>query len=202
MIFPAHFLVIYLVADHAFVNNHTLDKQPVRKFWGHLLWSFLVILAFTFDTLLKTTEGTAVFLTFAGFHLVLDWVRWEYHIGKLVELSNLAMAIVYTLLFSHLLGSSYVSPEFSTYLFGMLATTVGVTYLVRELMEHTYKDTVGISERLAIYIFAMAGKFEWVLISIVAGLIYKLAFEKKRDFTWWLSPVMGALVSLVWYWLV
>jgi len=202
MIFPAHFLVTYLVADHAFVNNHTLDKQPARKFLGHLLWSFLVILAFTFDTLLETVEGTVVFLSFAGLHLVLDWVRWKYHRGKPVELSNLAIAIVYTLLFSHFLGSSYISPEFSTYLLGMLAATVGVTYLVRELIGQTYKDTVGISERLAIYIFAMAGKFEWVLISVVAGLIYRLAFEKKRDFTWWLSPVMGTLVSLVWYWLV
>ncbi|MDK2865231.1 MAG: hypothetical protein PWP37_1423 [Thermotogota bacterium] len=202
MIFPAHYFVIYLVADHAFVNNHTLDRQTFKQFLGHLLWSFLVVLAFTFDTLLKTTEGTVIFLSFAGLHLLTDWIRWRFHRNKIVELANLVITFIYTLLFSSFLKRSYVSPEFSTYLLGMLIVTVGVTYLTRELTEPDRKDTVGISERLAIYIFAMAGRFEWVIISIIAGLVYRLIFEKRRDVTWWLSPLVGALLSFLWFWLV
>jgi len=198
VIFPAHFVVAYLAADHAFVNNHRIGRLPAGKFFGHLVWSTLVILAFTFDVLLKDTAGFMIFISFLLIHIFLDILRRYGVIHHILEILALGTAFIYTVLFKTRFESSYITPEFSMYLLGMLIVTAGWTFLFREMMEEGYKDSVGVSERLAIYIFAFAGMHFWVFISAIAGLAYRVGFEKKKDISWILSPLLGILLSYLW----
>ncbi len=65
----------------------------------------------------------------------------------------------------------------------MVVSTSFGSYLFRtfNVLERQQKDTVGASERLAIYIFALANNYLWVVIAIAAGLAYKLIFDKKKN---------------------
>lgn len=202
---PLNVLLGHIVADHAFTNNAKIRTYKGSKLIGHILWSVLAILAFTFDTLLKSPSGIALLIVFVSLHAFLDIGRVKMYqknkrIVDLIEAAGILLAIIINTLCFDTLSQSYLTPEFVLYLLGMSAVSVGVTYLFRNFYpaKEFLPDVDGISERLAIFIFLLASKPLFVVISIVIAFLYRLVFVKKVDHTWWISPASGILISLLW----
>lgn len=202
-------LLGHVVADHAFTNNAKIRTYSGGKLAGHIAWSVLAILAFTFDTLLKSFTGIAILVGFSFVHAVLDflrvkWYRKNKRIVDLIELTGIAVALVVNLFSVRLLQNSYLSPEFIMYLMGMSVVSVGITYIFRNYYpaEEFLPDVDGISERLAIFVFVLASKPLLVVASIAIGLLYRLIFVKKVNHTWWISPASGVVLSLLWKWII
>ncbi|AEH50970.1 hypothetical protein [Pseudothermotoga thermarum] len=200
-----HFLLGHIVADHAFTNNAKIRKYSGSKLVGHILWSILAILAFTFDVVFSSTKGMILFLVLAFVHAVLDILRVKYYpvsrrIVDVIEAAGIGFAFLINGISLKLLANSYLSAEFVFYLLGMSTVSVGVTYFFRNFYpgNENLADVDGISERLAIYIFLLASKPFYVFISIVVALIYRLLFVKKVDHTWWISPMSGIIISIIW----
>lgn len=206
---PLNILLGHVVADHAFTNNAKIRTYSGNKLVGHIAWSILAILAFTFDTLLKSFTGIAILVGFSLFHAVLDvlrvkWYRKNKRVVDLIELIGIAVALIINLLFASLFQNSYLSPEFVQYLMGMSVVSVAITYIFRNYYpaDEFLPDVDGISERLAIFVFTLASKPLLVMISIGLGLIYRLIFVKKVNHTWWISPASGIVLSLLWKWII
>jgi hypothetical protein len=84
-------------------------------------------------------------------------------------------------------------------LLGILLVTVGVTYFFRKgIIDFLKSDSIGITERLVIFIFVFANKIEWVIISVLAAIVYRVFFSKERKIEWVLSPVIGVGFSFLW----
>lgn len=191
-------LLGHVVADHAFTNNAKIRTYSGSKLIGHIIWSVLAILAFTFDTLLKSFTGIVILVGFSVFHALLDilrvkWYKKNKRIVDLIELIGIAVALTINVIFASLLKNSYLSPEFVWYLMGMSVVSVGITYIFRNYYpaDEFLPDVDGISERLAIFVFFLASKPLFVILSIAAGLFYKLLFVKKVNHTWWISQPAG-----------
>lgn len=206
---PLNILLGHVVADHAFTNNAKIRTYSGSKLVGHIAWSVLAILAFTFDTLLKSTIGIAIILIFSLVHAVLDvlrvkWYRKNKRIVDIIELTGIAVALVVNLIFAPLLRNSYLSPEFVLYLMGMSVVSVAITYIFRNYYpaDEFLPDVDGISERLAIFVFILASKPLLAIASIGIGLLYRLLFVKKVNHTWWISPVSGVILSFIWKWII
>lgn len=206
---PLNILLGHVVADHAFTNNAKIRTYSNGKLIGHIFWSILAILAFTFDTLLKSFVGILVLVGFSSVHAVLDvlrvkWYKKNKRIVDLVELVGIAVALVVNLLSVGSLRNSYLSPEFVMYLMGMSVVSVGITYVFRNYYpaEEFLPDVDGISERLAIFVFVLASEPLLVVVSIAIGLLYRLIFVKKVNHTWWISPASGLVLSFVWKWII
>ncbi|RKX43042.1 MAG: hypothetical protein DRP33_02185 [Thermotogae bacterium] len=205
---PLNILLAHIVADHSFTNNTKIRKYSGIKLLGHIVWSFLALLAFCFDTVFKTLPGTTLFLSFFALHAVVDLLRPRFQTRKcilnLLEVISLSGAIVVNLLSFEYLKGSFVSPEFVFYLLGMSIVAVGPTYFLRNFYsgKEDIEDLDGISERLAIFIFLIAGRFELVALSVVGALLYRLIFVKKPDHVWWISPTFGLLISVLWKWML
>ena len=202
---PWHFLLGHVVADHAFTNNEKIRKYKGLKLFGHIVWSFFAILAFCFDTIFNSLKGIVIFTSFFVLHTVVDILRVKYskrrRIVDILELIALSGAFFCNLMIFDLLRSSYLSPEFVYYLLGMSVVSVGVTYIFRNFYPGVpeMSDIEGISERLAFFVFMLAGKFLFAFLSLVLGFLYRLWRIKKSDATWWMSPSLGVVISAVWY---
>ena len=202
---PWHFLLGHVVADHAFTNNEKIRKYKGLKLFGHIVWSFFAILAFCFDTIFNSLKGVVIFTSFFVLHTVVDILRVKYskrrRIVDILELIALSGAFFCNLMIFDLLRSSYLSPEFVYYLLGMSVVSVGVTYIFRNFYPGVpeMSDIEGISERLAFFVFMLAGKFLFAFLSLVLGFLYRLWRIKKFDATWWMSPSLGVAISAVWY---
>ena len=198
-----HFLLGYLVSDHAFVNNYKLDKMDKNKMLIHFIWVFLFYLAFTFDVIFKSGLGVIFFVLAIGFNIAIDLLRKRYK-NPILEISALAFYIVLSLVSSSMFVVSFISPEFSWYLVGMILATVGVTYFVRrfKIIDPSKSDSVGISERLALFIFVFAQKIEFVIIAVVAGFLYRLIFSRDNKKEWIISPVAGLVISYIWFFIM
>lgn len=195
---PLHLLVAYFVADHAFVNNYKLRELTKTGWIKHLIWVFLVFLAFTFDRSLGNAFGLLLLFGAFAWEIVLRFLREKFG-NDLSEVLSIGFYIMLSFLSADLLKTSYITPEFSWYLMGMLVVTVGVTYFLRKgIIDRNATDTVGISERLVIFIFTFAGHYEWVAITILLGLVYRLIFSKEKKMEWFISPAMGIIISIVW----
>lgn len=195
---PLQLLVAYLVSEHAFVNNSKLDKMPARRMYVHFIWIALFYLAFTFDRLLVDASGIAVLAAGILFNIGIEFMRRKIP-NYLLEIGALLFYVILSVVVAGRFEASFITPEFSWYLLGMLLITVGVTYFLRgRIIKTENADSIGISERLVIYIFTFSGHFEWVVISIVAALLFRLFFSKDNKLEWVISPVMGIVVSLVW----
>jgi len=194
-----------VVADHAFTNNEKIRKYKGLKLFGHIVWSFFAILAFCFDTIFNSLKGIVIFTSFFVLHTVVDILRVKYskrrRIVDILELIALSGAFLSNLMIFDLLKSSYLSPEFVYYLLGMSVVSVGVTYIFRNFYPGVpeMSDIEGISERLAFFVFMLAGKFLFAFLSLVLGFLYRLWRIKKFDATWWMSPSLGVAISAVWY---
>ena len=202
---PWHLLLGHVVADHAFTNNEKIRKYKGLKLFGHIVWSFFAILAFCFDTIFNSLKGIVIFTSFFVLHTVVDILRVKYskrrRIVDILELIALSGAFFCNLMIFDLLRSSYLSPEFVYYLLGMSVVSVGVTYIFRNFYPGVpeMSDIEGISERLAFFVFMLAGKFLFAFLSLVLGFLYRLWRIKKFDATWWMSPSLGVVISVVWY---
>ena len=201
-----HFFFGHVVADHAFTNNYKIRTYKGWKLLGHMLWSAFAVLAFTFDVLLKTPKGITIFFIFIAIHSFGDYYRTKlYAAGKKraidwLELSMLGIAALFNALVANDLSHSYLSAQFVYYLMGMSVVSVGVTYFFRNFYpgKEDLPDVDGISERLAFFVFFLAGHPILAFASLGIGYIYRLFRYKKADPTWWLSPLLGAILSLVW----
>jgi len=146
-----------------------------------------------------------IFISFFVLHAVIDILRVKYskrrRIVDILELIALSGAFFGNLMIFDLLKSSYLSPEFVYYLLGMSVVSVGVTYIFRNFYPGVpeMSDIEGISERLAFFVFMLAGKFLFAFLSLVLGFLYRLWRIKKFDSTWWMSPSLGVVISTVWY---
>ncbi|HEY8542276.1 MAG TPA: hypothetical protein VIL29_07820, partial [Pseudothermotoga sp.] len=118
--------------------------------------------------------------------------------------TGIAVALIVNLIFAPLLQNSYLSPEFVLYLMGMSVVSVAITYIFRNYYpaDEFLPDVDGISERLAIFVFILASKPLLAIASIGIGLLYRLIFVKKVNHTWWISPVSGVILSLIWKWII
>jgi len=207
---PLNVLLGHVVADHAFTNNAKIRTYSGTKLVGHIIWSALAILAFTFDTLLKSSRGIVILIAFLFFHSILDLLRVKWYREKkrkivdLVELSGIVLAFIANLLCVGSLQSSYLSPEFVMYLMGMSVVSVGITYVFRNYYpaDEFLPDVDGISERLAVFVFLLASKPLFVVASIVIAFLYRLIFVKKINHTWWISPVSAVAISFLWKWML
>lgn len=56
------FLSTFRSRLHGFTDNTKIRSYKGSKLIGHIIWSVLVFLAFTFDTLLNSTKGLTVLL--------------------------------------------------------------------------------------------------------------------------------------------
>lgn len=195
---PVHFLSAYLIANHAFVNNVRLRTYDEKRLIRHFIWVTLVFLALTFDVLLATAGGIAIL----GLAVVINF-------GLRVldkKIPNFLIETVAVIVFVSLstityarFADSYITPVFSWYLCGMLVVTVGVTYFFRRtIISKLSADSIGITERLVIFIFLIPGRYEWVAISVLGGLLYRLVFSKSPKSEWIASPAAGVIVSLLW----
>jgi len=198
-----HFLLGYLVSDHTFVNNYKLGKMDKNKMLIHFIWVFLFYLAFTFDVVFKSGLGVILFVLAIGFNIAIDLLRKRYK-NPILEISAMAFYIVLSLVSSSMFLVSFISPEFSWYLVGMILATVGVTYFIRrfKIIDPSKSDSIGISERLALFIFVFAQKIEFVIIAIVAGFLYRLIFSRDNKKEWIISPVAGLVIAYIWFFIM
>ncbi|CCU83822.1 conserved membrane hypothetical protein [Mesotoga infera] len=195
---PLHLLVAYYVVDHAFVNNKKLAKMDDKKFWLHFVWVVLVFLAFTFDVFLSNPLGILILILSIGLTVTLDMGRKRLS-NELIEIIAFFLLLFLTLLGRSFLIESFVTVEFSWYLMGMLLTTVGVTYFLRgRIIKEEATDSIGIAERMSIFIFILANQWTWVIISVAAGFAFRAAFSKEKKTEWIISPVAGVLISYLW----
>ncbi|MDN5338279.1 MAG: hypothetical protein PWQ20_1349, partial [Thermotogaceae bacterium] len=113
----------------------------------HWIWVILIFLAFTFDTLITNVYGVVGLATLIVFHFYNDLLKKKSLI--LSELSGVASAILLNILFINKLKSSYITPEFSFYLLGMLIATVVVSTIFRgvKIIDENSNDSDGIFER-------------------------------------------------------
>jgi len=182
---PLHLLVSYLVADHAFVNSYKLKDLEKGNLWKHFIWAILVFLAFSFDSLLMAPTGILVF----GLAIVGEF--GTLYLRKVIpddfaEIIALGYFLLLSFLSKDLFEKSYITPQFCWYFFR------------KGIISRAEKDSVGISERLAMYIFTFAGLFEWLAIVTLAGILYRLFFAKTGKLEWLFSPILGIGLSLTW----
>ncbi|GAB6189663.1 hypothetical protein JCM30566_14040 [Marinitoga arctica] len=193
-----HGFLSHFVADHAFSNVYS-DKLKIKNnLITHIVWSIVAILAFTFDSL-KTPLGIIAFLILVSYHIFIDIYRTKGTTFKR-ELLYLFGALVINLIFFNVYSNSYISNEFIYYLIGMMLATSFGSFIERtfNIIDPQIKDTAGASERLAIYIFLSKFKIEWVLVAILAGLIYRFFVVKEKSKEWLFSPIYGVIISSIW----
>lgn len=195
---PLHLLVAYYVVDHAFVNNRKLAKMDDKKFWTHFIWVVLIFLAFTFDVFLSSPLGILLLILSIGLTVTVDIGRKRLS-NPLIEVIAFFLLLFLTLLGRSFLVESFVTVEFSWYLMGMLLVTVGVTYFLRgSILPEEATDSIGIAERMSIFIFILANHWNWVIISVLAGLAFRAVFSKDSKKEWIISPVAGIVISFLW----
>jgi len=209
-LFPFHLFLGHVVADHGFTNNAKIREYRGWKLIGHMIWSVFAILAFTFDVIFQSTTGVVVFLVSVVVHLTGDLLRVYLHRkGKkrLIDLLEVALLVIFLVLnaaVKDLFKGSYLTAEFVFYLLGMNAVSVAVTYVFRNFVPGDPKisDIEGISERLAFFVFLLAGKDLFAFLSLALGFLYRIWKFKKPDVRWWMSPVFGVLISVLWNWMM
>ncbi|MCD6552227.1 hypothetical protein [Thermotoga sp.] len=208
--FPFHLFLGHVVADHGFTNNAKIREYTGWKLIGHMIWSVFAILAFTFDVVLKSPRGTIVFFVAVVVHLVGDVLRTYLHRrGKkraidLLELSLFVVFLILNFSIKDLFANSYLTSVFVFYLLGMNAVSVAITYLFRNFLPGDPKisDIEGISERLAFFVFLLAGRETLAFLSLVLGFLYRLWKFRRPDVRWWLSPALGVVISAIWNWMM
>ncbi|MCD6450219.1 MAG: hypothetical protein J7L34_06915 [Thermotogaceae bacterium] len=202
-----HLLLGHVVADHSFTNNAKIRKYSGWNLAGHMIWSFLAILAFTFDILLKSKIGIFVLGTFTAIHIMGDYLRTVlYKQNKkrmidLLEFGLLVIAFTFNSLVQKEFNRSYLSGEFIYYLLGMSIVTTFVTYFFRNFYPkiEDLPDVDGITERMIIFIFFLAKKPLFVFFTILVAFAYRVIKYRKPDNLWWMSPLFGLGISLFWY---
>ncbi|QTA37993.1 hypothetical protein JYK00_00100 [Thermosipho ferrireducens] len=198
-----HLFLGHFVADHGFTNNSKIRNLQNLKLFQHMIWSIFAILAFTFDTLLKSSFTITVLVIFIVIHLVMDYVRvkvknkFYLHI---IELTGIFTALIFNFLVSKYFEFSYLSKEFVYYLLGMAVVSTAVSYFFRNFYpgDEDFEDLEGISERLAFFVFFLAGKPGLAFLSLGIGFLYRIWKIKKFSHVWWISPLSSIIITVLW----
>ncbi|MGB9614779.1 MAG: hypothetical protein ACP5KD_06295 [Fervidobacterium sp.] len=198
-----HLFLAHFVADHGFTDNTKIRSYTGYKLIEHIVWSLFALLAFTFDTLLKTERGIIVLSILAIVHILGDILRTKIRDLKkihILELTELAIALILNYLVADLFVYSYISKEFAIYLLGMAVVSMAVTYIFRNFYpgDLRYNDLDGISERLAFFVFFLAKNYVFAFLSLALGFLYRLWKVKKFSYTWLISPLLGVAITVIW----
>ncbi len=201
-----HLVLGHVVADHSFTNNYKIRNYRGMKLFNHMVWSVFAVLAFTFDTLLNNTKGIIVLSSFIAFHIWGDYERVKLNSSgrkrmiDILELILLTGAIIANWIVHDRFYQSFLSSEFVYYLMGMSVVSTGITYLFRNFYPgiEDMSDIEGISERLAFFVFLLAGKIGFAYLSLAFGLLYRLIRIRKYNASWWMSPLFGITISYLW----
>ncbi|ODN31340.1 hypothetical protein [Fervidobacterium thailandense] len=202
-----HLFLAHFVADHGFTDNTKIRSYRGMKLLEHILWSIFAFLAFTFDTLLKSSTGRTVLFVAIAIHVAGDILRtklgssWKVH---LLEVVLLGIMFVLNTFVSKTFVTSYISREFALYLLGMAVVTMAVTYIFRNFYpgDPNYNDLDGISERLAFFIFFLGKSYLLAGLSLLLGYLYRLWKVKKFSASWWISPLSALVITLIWKFLI
>ena len=199
--FPITLFLSHFVSDFAFSNVYSKKFLDRTNYYKHLIWLILVFLAFNFDML--KGWGLLIVPLSIILHIGFDLFRINSKQTKFLhELLFLAIFLFLSYIFKPFFQNSYLTTIFQLYIVGMVTTTSFGSYLFRtfNILGKEEKDTIGGSERLAIYIFALSQNYLWVLIAVAAGIAYKFLFVKKRNYKEMIfSPIYGVVVSYLWY---
>ncbi|AMW32951.1 hypothetical protein SAMN04488510_1031 [Fervidobacterium changbaicum] len=204
-----HLFLAHFVADHGFTDNAKIRHYKGYKLIEHIIWSIFAFLAFTFDTLLKSTRGIVVLLTMIAIHVAGDIIRTKIQSDRMklhiLELSELVVALILNFLVADLFVYSYISKEFALYLLGMAVVTMAVTYVFKNFYpgDENYNDLDGISERLAFYVFFLGKSYWLAILSLALGFLYKFwKRERTNLYTWWISPLSAIVITVIWKMLI
>jgi len=202
--FPLTIFISHFVSDFAFTNVYSPKFLDKKNYYKHLIWVVLVFLAFNFDML----KGWGILIVFFSLfiHVIIDLLRIKRKGTNLFfELVWIVVFLFLSYFFRSFFQNSFISEVFQFYIVGMVVATSFGSFLFRTfgVLEKHQRDTIGASERLAMYIFALADNYLWVIIAIAAGLAYKLIFVKKKNIKeLFLPPIYGILSSILWYYLM
>ncbi|WP_448374329.1 hypothetical protein [Fervidobacterium sp.] len=204
-----HLFLGHFIADHGFTDNAKIRHYKGYKLIEHIIWSLFALLAFTFDTLLKTTKGRVVLILMMLIHAVGDIFRTKIQDNRtklhIFELSEMIIALVLNFIVADQFVYSYVSKEFAIYLLGMAVVTMAVTYFFKNFYpgDENYNDLDGISERLAFFVFFLGKSYILAFLSLGLGFLYRLWKRKdERSHVWWISPLMGIFITIIWKFLI
>jgi hypothetical protein len=202
--FPLTIFISHFVSDFAFTNVYSTKFLDKKNYYKHLIWVVLVFLAFNFDML----KGWSLLIVFLSLflHAIIDLIRIRKSETNLsFELLWIGVFLLLSYLFRSFFQNSFISEVFQFYIVGMVVSTSFGSFLFRtfNILEKQQKDTIGASERLAIYIFALANNYLWIVIAITAGLVYKLIFSKEKNIKeLFFSPLYGLISSMLWSYLM
>jgi len=204
-----HLFLGHFIADHGFTDNAKIRYYKGYKLIEHILWSLFALLAFTFDTLLKTTKGRIVLILMMLIHVIGDIFRTKIRDDRMklhiLELLEMVIALVLNFIVAKDFVYSYISKEFAMYLLGMAVVTMAVTYFFKNFYpgNESYYDLDGISERLAFFVFFLGKSYLLAFVSLGLGFLFKLWKRRKElSHTWWISPVLGIVITVIWRYLV
>ena len=197
MVFPSQFVLSYLVSDHAFTNDNRIPAFDRKELFKHWVWMVLILLAFTFDTMLKTPQGIILILSYVVIHVGVDIYKKRNFI--LAEIVGLSVALLINIITWHRLLNSYITPEFSTYILGMTVTSVIPTTIFRAMgtIPLESNDSDGIFERLLVFVLINSSQYLWAFIILIMVLVYRLIFTKYSKY-WMVSPTVGIILSIIW----
>ncbi|MGQ9855329.1 MAG: hypothetical protein ACUVQF_01190 [Fervidobacterium sp.] len=201
-----HLFLAHFVADHGFTDNAKIRHYKGYKLLEHIVWSIFALLAFTFDTLLKSRTGIIVLVSMMVIHVLGDVMRTKIANIKrihILEVALLSIAFVLNLFVADEFVNSYISKEFAMYLLGMAVVSMAVTYFFKNFYpgNEDYNDLDGISERLAFYVFFLGNNYLLAFLSLGLGLLYRF-WKTKPSHVWWISPMSAVLISIIWKFLV
>lgn len=200
-----HLFLAHTVADYSFTNPMKLyglnDTTLKLKHWA---WVSIVFLAFTFDITLSSPLGVLFLAMAVGMHFLTDVMRWKKVNSWIVESVSLGVFLVYAAILSSFFSDSFISPYFSMYLIGMVVVSVIPTQIFRMLgaIDAMDNESDGISERLAVFIFAVAQQYLFMFIAIAAALVYRVFFRKKPNWVWAVSPLIGMVLAFLFSWML
>lgn len=198
--FPINIFLSHFVSDYAFTNVYSEKFLDKSDYYKHIIWFLLVFLAFNFDML----NGWAALVVTGSLllHAGIDIYRIKKQKANFyMELIFLGIFFLISYIFRNLFLNSFLSNVFQLYIVGMVVATSFGSFLFRtfNVLKKEEKDTIGASERLAMFIFILAQQYLWVLIAIGAGIAYKLLFVKEKNFKEMIfSPTYAIIISLLW----
>ena len=204
---PNLFLLIYAVSAYAFSNNSLVYANNKKEIQKASIWIVLISLSLTFD-LLTNWVGLLSVSIFTAFLILTTFAKskkdkMSWYLTW--ELINAGVALAFTLPLSGWLSStSYLRPPFVNYLLGLTIASVVFADIFRrvDIIPKDSGDSDGDFERILLFIFIMAGQLWYTLLTIAGMLIYRFLRYKKPSVMWILSPAVGVLFSLLWYFLM
>jgi|UniRef100_A0A7V3RFB3 hypothetical protein len=201
---PNLFLLIYTASDYGFSNNSLIYRQNKSELQKAVLWTILIGLALTFNVLTFPIGLISVgaYIVIAALLTTLkprsDKVSWYVEI----ELINLAVALLFTIPLAGFMSThNYIEPPFINYLLGLTISSVVFADIFRriDLIDVKSNDADGNFERILLFIFVMAWQWQYLLITVVGMIVYRLIRYRKFDKFWVISPAAGIGFALIWF---